>query len=764
VAQLSRLAGPVRRHWILGALLVLGLVLRVLTMIAYRPAILYIDSVASYLLPLPTLNVTGQDPIGYDILLLKPVLAVGNLTTVVALQHLFGLAIAIAGYALLVHKGVWRWLAALAMAPVLLDAYQVQIEQNIMTEPLFEVLLTAALTVLVWPRRPGWRHVLVAGLLLGLSVPVRQVAEPMIVLAVLYVVVVARVWRSRAVLTAIMAACFALPIAGYAVLYHYSTGVYGLSDVGGDSLYGRVATFADCSGVAMPDYERQLCPPVPRPPGHGPDYWAHSPDSPSSTVVPPPGVTRDEMMRDFDRRIIKQQPLDFVGAVLRDSIHVFDWGRPNLTNPDAPTERWRFQTTFPTYLPLVSIPEITQLSHLYGSGDPQINRPIAGFLRGYQLSVGFTPGPVVLVSILIGAAAALGLGRARRAPTRAPAALFMLAGVLLWLFSDLFIFSWRYQLPGYILYPIGAVLGIRALTYRPPGEPPAFPGPVDVAARELFVAEHGEPAFPPVVVLIAAHNEQAGIAAVIDSVPAESCGQSIATLVVVDGGTDATAEVAREHGAYVCAVPVNRGQGAALRLGYHLARGGGAQFIVTTDADGRYDMSELPLLLEPLLDGAGDLVTGSRRLGVDESPDRVGRLGRRALAAIVSALTRHRITDASSGFRAVRAELTGQVRLAQPRYPSAELLVGALAQGYRVLERPVTVRRPGRGGSTRGGSTRGGSTRGGSTRGGSTRGGFARGGGLGRGAGYAWVVFSTWARERNTTRSRTANLTRNIAA
>src|SRR5439155_318563 len=101
-------------------------------LVAWRPAIFYIDSVASYLLPLPTLDPTGQDPIGYDFLVLWPVLRLGNVETVAVLQHLMGLGMAVAGYALLRRKGAGRWLATLATVPVLLDAYQVQIEHNLM--------------------------------------------------------------------------------------------------------------------------------------------------------------------------------------------------------------------------------------------------------------------------------------------------------------------------------------------------------------------------------------------------------------------------------------------------------------------------------------------------------------------------------------------------------------------------------------------------------------------------------------------------------
>jgi hypothetical protein len=733
-----------RRHRVFAVLLVLGVALRVVVMVAYRPAIFYIDSVASYLLPLPTLDPSGQDPIGYDLLFLAPVLSVANVTMVAALQHLLGLGIAVTAYALLVRKGAWRWLAALATAPVLLDAYQLQIEHNIMSDALFEAVIVAALAVLAWPARPGWRHAAAAGPLLGAAVTVRLAGLPLILPAALYVLLAGGRWRRRLALTGVVAVGFLVPVAGYAGYYAVSTGDGpGLSHTGGAALYGRVATFADCARLDLPDPERDLCPKVPVELRPGPDYWAHNPASPLFAVQPPAGMGDDRFLRDFSLRVIRQQPADFAASVLGDAAKVLSWGR-DYTNPQVPNERWRFQTEFPTFPDLVTLDEITWLSTAYHDGPPHVSVPLARLLRGYQLSVGFTPGPVLAVSLLLAAAAALGLGRSRSdklrgAAARCPAMLFAAAGVLVPLFADVFEFSWRYQLPGFVLLPLAGALGLTALPRRAPRPAPAFPEPADTAAIEAFAAEYGEPRFPAVVLLIAAYNEEVGIGRVLDAVPAQCLGLAIAPLVVVDGAGDHTAERARAHGALVCDVPVNRGQGAALRLGYHLARTGGADYIVTTDGDGQYDLAELPRLLEPLVAGRADFVTGSRALGANESADRVRRLGTRVFAALVSLLTGHRVTDTSFGFRAMRAELTGHVRLTQPQYQSSELLVGALSQGYRVVEQPMTMRRRSAGRSKKGNN-------------------------LVYGATYARVVLSTWARERNTTRSRTANLTRNTAA
>jgi glycosyltransferase involved in cell wall biosynthesis len=216
---------------------------------------------------------------------------------------------------------------------------------------------------------------------------------------------------------------------------------------------------------------------------------------------------------------------------------------------------------------------------------------------------------------------------------------------------------------------------------------------IDAAAAEAFAAEHGEAAanLPPLAIVIAAFNEEGSIGPVVASLPGEIAGLKTVKIVVSDGSADGTVSEARAYGAMVCEVPVNRGQGAALRLGYRLARKGGARYIVTTDADGQYNPAEIENLLEPITSGRADFVTGSRALGTEETRDPVRRLGVRVFALAISALTRHRITDPSFGLRAMRAEVTGAVDLQQPQYQAAELLIAVLTHGYRVEELPATI-------------------------------------------------------------------------
>ena len=201
----------------------------------------------------------------------------------------------------------------------------------------------------------------------------------------------------------------------------------------------------------------------------------------------------------------------------------------------------------------------------------------------------------------------------------------------------------------------------------------------DDQAIERFRARYGEAPLAPLAVVIAAYNEADSIGPVLDAIPREVCGLGVSLVVVDDGSRDGTAEVASRHGALVVEPGVNRGQGAALRLGYRVARERGSHYIATTDADGQYDATELPLIVGPVVAGEADFVSCSRRLGRAETTDRVRHAGVRLYAALISLLIRQRITDPANGFRAMVAELTAEVTLEQPQYQATELLIGARA-------------------------------------------------------------------------------------
>lgn len=258
--------------------------------------------------------------------------------------------------------------------------------------------------------------------------------------------------------------------------------------------------------------------------------------------------------------------------------------------------------------------------------------------------------------------------------------------------------------------------------------------PVRAAALERFRADNQTLKLAPVVAVIAALNEEDSVGAVLDAVPESACGLQVDTLVIDDGSADDTGGVVRRHeGVHLVRLERNCGHGIALRLGYQVASEFGAQYVVTLDADMQWDPAELPVVLEPLVQDEADLVIGSRVLGTAETDDSVRHAGVTFFAWLVRLLTRTKVTDTSSGFRAMRVEVTQTVPQVQVQYQTSELLIGAIYQGYRIAERPITMHKRLAGESKKGHNTL-----------------YA-----GR---YARVILKTWLRERNRARRESRQL------
>jgi glycosyltransferase involved in cell wall biosynthesis len=220
--------------------------------------------------------------------------------------------------------------------------------------------------------------------------------------------------------------------------------------------------------------------------------------------------------------------------------------------------------------------------------------------------------------------------------------------------------------------------------------------PRERPAAEAFLAVHPPDRGAPLAIVIPAYNEEPTVAEVVAEIPGQAAGLATEVIVVVDGAKDATAAEATGAGALVCDVPVNRGQGAALKLGYWLARARGAQVICTIDADGQYEPDEIGRVVEPILQGRADFVSGSRRLGTELTTDRFRHAGVIVYGLLLTVMTRQRITDPACGLRAMRAEVTGVVVLEQPQYQASELQISAALHGYRLAEVPTTMRDRGR--------------------------------------------------------------------
>jgi hypothetical protein len=454
-------------HWLFAVILTAGLGLRVLSELAYRPALLYIDS-AKYLV-----GSAGAEPEGYR-LLLRVLDPAGGLRLVAAVQHGFGLATAVGLYALLIRRGVPRWGAALTAAPVLLDAYQLQLEQTIMPDVLFETMVAAGLMLLLWRRRPGARLIAAGALVFGLATTVREIGAVLIAPTLIFALLtLSGRWR-RARRAALAGGCFALPVVAYMVAAIAVYGHFGLASNGPAPEYGRVAAAADCATLTLPADERALCPsPAQTLALGGVDGLLHNPASPDQAAAPA-GLSREQLLTSFSLAVLRQQPLRVAASIARDSVRLFALtrdGSPVITS----ISRWQFQAFYPTYPRSYSMAVFTQLAHQAGRGGPAVDRPLATALRTYQLHGGYTPGPLYAAALAAGLLGALsGLTR-RRKPGRETAAdseraaaclLVTLSAVVLLLSSDAFEFSWRYQLPAVVLLPLAGALGATALAAR----------------------------------------------------------------------------------------------------------------------------------------------------------------------------------------------------------------------------------------------------------------------------------------------------------
>ncbi len=245
-------------------------------------------------------------------------------------------------------------------------------------------------------------------------------------------------------------------------------------------------------------------------------------------------------------------------------------------------------------------------------------------------------------------------------------------------------------------------------------------------AKERFDTDY--PGFKPeeTVASICAYEEEGNIGDVLAKMPSTLEGQSYTTLVVVDGGNDRTAEIARSFpDVKVIEFPVNLGHGVALQVTYRYCIEHGVKYVVTLDADGQNDPAEIPEILAPLQADRADFVVASRRLGEDKTSDLVRKAGVHFFSFVMNRMTGATLTDTSTGYRGLRVTMLADVvdRLTQEQYQTAELLITCLKRGWRAAEVP-TVWHPRASGTTKKGKN--------------WLFGFR----------YARVVFGTWWRER----------------
>ena len=472
----ATLVGVPRAHAAFCSVLLLAIIVRVVAMLGYRPALWTSDSLryvalASHLAPYEI------QPVGYPALLrlLRPF---HSLTLVAGVQHAMGLATGTAVYVLLRKRCRFpAWAATLAAVPPLLSIYAIQIEHFLLSDTPFTFLVTIAIVLMLWTPLPRvWTCALV-GLLLAAAVLVRSQGT---LLAIPFIVYLGARLASRSTFAGIsrrlaagkivagllsMVIILAVPVLAYARWFERAHGSLQITTSTGAYLYSRVAPFADCAVIKPPADERWLCLSTPVSQRQHPGYYLWQPGSPlHHGPYPEFGVTVDRLATGFALRAIEAQPTDYLRAVWHSTIESFTPHRDLLG-----TGQSQYWYSFPLHTPQSvasyahvdpSSPVHSDYSYEHRDPSTRVVLPYVYLIRGYQNAIKL-PGPVLGVIVLAGL---LGMAVAWRR-FGGQALLPWLTGVTLIVTPAATVdFDARYLVSSVPAFCIAAAIGIKELT------------------------------------------------------------------------------------------------------------------------------------------------------------------------------------------------------------------------------------------------------------------------------------------------------------
>src|SRR3989339_1592069 len=197
-----------------------------------------------------------------------------------------------------------------------------------------------------------------------------------------------------------------------------------------------------------------------------------------------------------------------------------------------------------------------------------------------------------------------------------------------------------------------------------------------------------------VIITIPAYNEEKTLPLVLEEIKQvmQNTKYKYKILVLDDGSRDRTAEIAEKQGAIVVSHPRNRGLAETFREEMKECLKLGADIIVHTDADGQYHPQHIPELIQKVQQGY-DLVLGSRFRGRIENMPFLKLLGNIAFSKVLTSLTKTRITDSTTGFRAFTAEIARDINYINTFTYTQEQIIKAAKQGFRIAEIPILARK-----------------------------------------------------------------------
>lgn len=373
---MSRTVTLARRHWAIAALVALAAAIRVLVMLAYQPAFWFYGDSGSYITSSlkAGLNPYDSNGLGYGVVL-KIFKVTGTFTAVVVAQHITGLLIASAVYAVLHHRGLPRWLACLAATPVLFDSLQITLEHYLLGETLFTALAVTGVFLLLWPRQPSVMACLASGFLIMLAWFTRPSTVPVAIVLVCYLIVRRAGWRK----VVAFAVAFLIPYLAVIAWIGDRPSAYG-SSFANRALYSRVAAFVDCDRLDLTEAEQRLCPWEPLGQRHDrPDWYGWN--------GPARQIPKDDnaILRVFALKAIARQPADYSRTVLRDLAPHFIPGRFLSPEQACLREKWSLPDTIrDTPVETACTPALAQRDWAIKPADPATTPAPTGLTRALR--------------------------------------------------------------------------------------------------------------------------------------------------------------------------------------------------------------------------------------------------------------------------------------------------------------------------------------------------------------------------------------------
>lgn len=196
-----------------------------------------------------------------------------------------------------------------------------------------------------------------------------------------------------------------------------------------------------------------------------------------------------------------------------------------------------------------------------------------------------------------------------------------------------------------------------------------------------------------VLLIIPAYNEQENIKETVKKI--KEFSNELDYIVINDGSTDDTEKILTENNIHHIKLVNNLGIGGAVQTGYKYAYENGYDIAIQFDGDGQHDVNYIPQICEPLINGQADMCIGTRYLDKTSSKFQstfMRRLGANIISIFIKICTGKKITDPTSGFRAVNKTVIEEFAKQYPtEYPEPESTVSLLVNGYKVQEVPVSM-------------------------------------------------------------------------